>query len=102
MAKLSFKHFGEGESLIILHGLYGSSDNWVSIARELMPFFSVYILDLRNHGYSPHLPEHNYQVMTDDLLEFMNSQQIYSAILIGHSMGGKVAMSFTALNPERV
>lgn len=102
MAKLNFKHFGQGEPLIILHGLYGSSDNWVSIARELMDFFSVYIVDLRNHGASPHLPEHNYQLMTDDLLEFMNDQQIYSAHLLGHSMGGKVAMFFTAYNPERV
>ncbi|PKP11602.1 MAG: alpha/beta hydrolase [Bacteroidetes bacterium HGW-Bacteroidetes-4] len=102
MAKLSFKKFGAGEPLIILHGLYGSSDNWVSVARELMDFFSVYVLDLRNHGDSPHLPEHNYQVMTDDLVEFMNEQQIYSANILGHSMGGKVAMMFTALNPERV
>lgn len=102
MAKLNFKHFGQGEPLVIMHGLYGSSDNWVSIARELMTQFSVYLLDLRNHGDSPHLEEHNYQAMTDDLLEFYNHQQIYSAILMGHSMGGKVAMSFTALHPERV
>lgn len=102
MAKLSFKKYGAGEPLIILHGLYGSSDNWVSIARELMDFFSVYVPDLRNHGNSPHLTEHNYQVMTDDLVEFMNEHQIYSANILGHSMGGKVAMMFTALNPERV
>jgi pimeloyl-ACP methyl ester carboxylesterase len=102
MAKLNFKHYGQGEPLIILHGLYGSSDNWVSIARELMDFFSVYVLDLRNHGASPHLPEHNYHVMVDDLLEFMNDQQMYTANILGHSMGGKVAMLFTAFNPERV
>ena len=88
--------------MIIMHGLYGSSDNWVSIARELMTDFHIYLLDLRNHGASPHLPEHNYMVMADDLLEFMNNQQIYSSIIIGHSMGGKVAMSFTAVQPERV
>ncbi|MFA6400704.1 MAG: alpha/beta fold hydrolase [Salinivirgaceae bacterium] len=102
MAKLNYKHFGEGSPLIILHGLYGSSDNWVSIARELMSNFSVYLVDLRNHGASPHLPEHNYQVMVDDLLEFMNDKQLYSAIIMGHSMGGKVAMWFTSLFPERV
>lgn len=102
MAKLNFKLFGQGEPLVIMHGLYGSSDNWVSIARELMENFSVYLLDLRNHGASPHLPEHNYQVMTDDLLEFLNEQNIYTCNLLGHSMGGKVAMSFTALHPERV
>jgi len=102
MAKLNFKQLGEGEPMIILHGLYGSSDNWVSIARELMTDFHVYLPDLRNHGASPHLPEHNYLVMADDLLEFMNEHQIYSSIIIGHSMGGKVAISFTAIHPERV
>jgi pimeloyl-ACP methyl ester carboxylesterase len=102
MAKLNFKRFGEGEPLIILHGLYGSSDNWVSVARELMTHFSVYVLDLRNHGASPHLPEHNYEVMTDDLLEFMNDTGMYSAIFLGHSMGGKLAMYFTATYPERI
>jgi len=102
MAKLNFKHFGEGPPLIILHGLYGSSDNWVSVARELMGNFSIYLLDLRNHGSSPHLPEHNYQVMVDDLLEFMNDNDLFSAIFIGHSMGGKVAMWFASLFPEKV
>lgn len=102
MAKLNFRKFGEGEPLIIMHGLYGSSDNWVSIARELMHDFSVYVIDLRNHGSSPHLPEHNYQAMTDDLVEFMNDNQIYSSVILGHSMGGKVAMFFTAIHPERV
>jgi len=102
MAKLNFRKLGEGEPLIIMHGLYGSSDNWVSIARELMTNFSVYIIDMRNHGASPHLPDHNYQVMTNDLIEFMNENEIYSSIILGHSMGGKVAMFFTAMNPERV
>lgn len=102
MAKLNYKKFGEGESLIIMHGLYGASDNWVSVARELMNDFSVYIIDLRNHGASIHLPEHNYQVMTDDLVEFMNDNSIISSTIVGHSMGGKVAMFFTALHPERV
>lgn len=102
MSKLNFRRFGEGEPLIIMHGLYGSSDNWMSIARSLMDFFSVYILDLRNHGASPHYIEHNYDVMVDDLAEFMNSQQIYQSIILGHSMGGKVAMFFAAAFPERV
>jgi len=102
MAKLNFKRLGEGEPLIIMHGLYGSSDNWMGIGRELMDNFSVYIIDLRNHGTSPQLPDHNYKVMTDDLVEFMNDNEIYSSIIIGHSMGGKVAMFFTAMYPERV
>lgn len=102
MASLNFKKFGEGEPIIVLHGLYGSSDNWVSIARALMSDFGVYLLDIRNHGASPHLNEHNYNVLVDDLMEFMNEQNIYSAIILGHSMGGKVAMHFAAMYPERV
>jgi pimeloyl-ACP methyl ester carboxylesterase len=82
--------------------LYGSSDNWVGIARELMSNNCVYLLDLRNHGSSPHTEEHNYSVMTDDVLEFFNDNNIYSALVMGHSMGGKVAMSFAALYPDRV
>ncbi|MDA3892881.1 MAG: alpha/beta fold hydrolase [Salinivirgaceae bacterium] len=102
MAKLNYRRFGEGEPIIIMHGLYGSSDNWVTIARFLMQQFSVYVLDMRNHGASPHLPDHNYDVMVDDLVEFMNDESIYSAVLLGHSMGGKVAMFFAAIYPERV
>jgi len=102
MAKLFYKKYGEGNPLIILHGLYGASDNWVSVARALMGDFSVYLLDMRNHGNSPHLPDHNYKVMTDDLVEFMNDHQIYSTSIIGHSMGGKLAMFLTALYPERI
>ncbi len=102
MAKLNYRKFGEGEPLIIMHGLFGSSDNWVSIARELMQYCMVYVIDLRNHGASPHLPEHNYNVMVNDLVEFMNDNDIGQATIMGHSMGGKVAMFFTALYPERV
>lgn len=102
MAILNFKKYGEGEPIIIMHGLYGSSDNWVSIARALMDNFSVYLLDLRNHGTSPHYERHSYDNMVEDLVNFMDNQQIYSAILMGHSMGGKVAMFFSAAFPERV
>lgn len=102
MAILNYKKIGEGEPLIILHGLYGSSDNWVSMARLLMHDFAVYLLDMRNHGASPHCNEHDYDHMVDDLNDFMNQNQLYSAILLGHSMGGKVAMFFAAAFPERV
>ncbi len=102
MAKLNYKVFGKGNPLIIMHGLYGSSDNWVSIARELKNNYMVYLLDMRNHGLSPHSTEHNYALMTDDLFEFMNGKGIYSGIIMGHSMGGKVAMSFASLYPEKV
>lgn len=99
---LNYKILGEGEPLIIFHGLYGSLDNWIGIARELKTDFKVILVDLRNHGKSPHSNEHNYNVMADDLLELMNSLGIYSANLLGHSMGGKVVLSFALINPERV
>ena len=104
MAKLNFKQLGEGEPIIILHGLYGSSDNWVSIARELMTDFHVYLPDLRNHGASPHLPEHNYLVMADDLLEFMNEHNLTKSTILGHSMGGTFLVKYLAENdfPKKV
>ncbi len=102
MIKLNYKIYGEGEPLVIMHGLYGTLDNWVGIARELQNNFKVIIVDLRNHGKSPHSKVHNYEVMVDDLLNLMNDLEIYSANIMGHSMGGKVAMAFAAFNPERV
>ncbi len=99
---LNFKKYGTGEPLVILHGLYGSSDNWVSIAKRLEAMFTVYLVDLRNHGRSPHYELHNYAVMTDDLVAFLNDQGVYSANIIGHSMGGKLAMTFASLYPEMV
>lgn len=100
--KLFFRKFGEGAPIIILHGLYGSSDNWVTIGRALSEHFEVWLVDQRNHGKSPHSLEHSYQDMQEDLREFMDDQQIGKAILIGHSMGGKTVMQFAIENPDRV
>jgi len=101
--KLFFRKYGEaGPPLIIVHGLYGSGDNWVNIARELAHRFEVYVVDQRNHGQSPHSEVHDYGVMREDLREFMDDQGIDRAVLIGHSMGGKTIMSFAAEWPERV
>ncbi len=100
--ELFYRHYGEGPALIILHGLYGASDNWVSIGRELANDFEVFIPDQRNHGNSPHTEVHNYQVLTEDLLNFMDSQKINKTIILGHSMGGKTGMFFAASYPERV
>jgi esterase len=97
--KLFFQKTGEGEPLIILHGLYGFSDNWVTIGRKLSEYFSVYLVDQRNHGRSPHHPEHNYTVMADDLYELMVSEKLDRAYIVGHSMGGKTAMLFAAMHP---
>jgi pimeloyl-ACP methyl ester carboxylesterase len=101
--KLFFRKYGDaGPPLIILHGLYGSSDNWVSIARELSDQFEVYVPDQRNHGESPHDEVHDYRSMSNDLCEFMDEHGIEKAALLGHSMGGKTAMLFAMECPERI
>ena len=98
---LNYRHFGKGPALIILHGLYGSSDNWLGIGRKLARDFEVFLIDQRNHGKSPHSVEHNYILLKHDLLDFMNKHNIEKSILIGHSMGGKTAMFFAADYPQR-
>ena len=99
---LFYRKYGKGHPLIIVHGLYGSSDNWVTIAKILSEYFEVYIIDQRNHGSSPHSKDHNYTLMQNDLLEFMNFHSIESAILMGHSMGGRTVMMFSENYPEKV
>lgn len=99
---LFFRKYGSGPPLIIVHGLYGSSDNWVTIGKELGKRFEVYIPDQRNHGRSLHSDHHNYPLMRDDLLEFMDKHAIEKAILLGHSMGGKTIMFFATAYPERI
>jgi pimeloyl-ACP methyl ester carboxylesterase len=95
--RLFYRKFGTGDPIIILHGLFGLSDNWVTIGRMLSEKFAVFIPDLRNHGHSPHSRIFNYQAMSDDIREFIEDHQIESPVLMGHSLGGKVAMHF-ALN----
>ena len=97
---LHFRKSGHGASLVILHGLYGASDNWITIARKLEQRFTVYIPDLRNHGHSPHSTTHTYEDMVEDLFRFFSDHHIPKATLLGHSMGGKLAMMFAAQYPE--
>ena len=99
---LKFRKSGHGYPFVILHGLYGASDNWLSIARKLEERFTVYVPDLRNHGHSPHTTSHSYEEMVDDLHLFFVDHHIEKAIVLGHSMGGKVAMMFAAEYPELV
>jgi len=99
---LNYKSFGEGYPIIILHGLFGTLDNWQTIAKKLAEKYSVYIVDQRNHGRSPHDDTFNYEVMADDLQAFMESHWIYEAHVIGHSMGGKTAMQFALNYPDLV
>lgn len=101
--KLFFRKYGEtGPPMIIVHGLYGASDNWVSVARELSAHYEVFVVDQRNHGDSPHDSVHTYEAMRDDLLGFMDEHNIKKAVLLGHSMGGKTVMSLAMSHPERI
>ncbi len=91
---LNYKRIGVGEQLIILHGLFGMLDNWQTIARKLSQQYEVFTIDLRNHGKSPHADEHNYAVMARDIYDLLEEQNIFKTHILGHSMGGKVAMQF--------
>lgn len=100
--KLFYRETGHGPDLIIIHGLYGSSDNWMSVARALSEDFHVYLIDQRNHGNSPHSPVHDYPSMCEDLAEFIADKNISNPVILGHSMGGKTAMFYAACHPEEI
>lgn len=93
---------GEGEPLLILHGVFGSGDNWGTLGKQWSEQYEVHLIDARNHGHSEHSDAFSYDLMADDLLEYMDAQKLKKARIIGHSMGGKVAMLFAVYNPERV
>jgi esterase len=94
---------GEGTPLIIIHGFLGMSDNWKSFgALYAAKGYQAHLLDLRNHGRSFHSEEFSYKVMADDLLEYCRHHNLNNISLIGHSMGGKVAMLFATAHPEMV
>lgn len=99
---LHFRDFGKGDPLIILHGLYGSGDNWFSIGKKLEENNHVYLIDQRNHGKSPHHNEMNYNIMAEDLMVFACRQALQKINILGHSMGGKVAMTFSNKYPNMV
>jgi esterase len=100
--QLHFKTYGTGAPLIILHGLFGSLDNWHSITRRLGEHFQVLAVDQRNHGQSPHSAEMNYAAMAEDVIELMRAQHLEHANVMGHSMGGKTAMQLALHRPEKV
>lgn len=100
--KLFFRKYGEGAPLIILHGLFGSADNWNTLGKKFGEYFTTYLVDQRNHGQSPHSEIWNYDVMAEDIFELMQDENIQKANILGHSMGGKTAMFFALKYPEKV
>jgi pimeloyl-ACP methyl ester carboxylesterase len=94
---------GTGKPLLILHGFLGMSDNWKTLSGQYAAAgFQVHALDLRNHGRSFHSPIFTYDAMAEDILDYMAAQSIGKADIIGHSMGGKVAMLFAVEHPKKV
>jgi pimeloyl-ACP methyl ester carboxylesterase len=100
--KLNFKQFGDGKTFIVLHGLFGSSDNWQTHGKKLADYFDVYLIDQRNHGESDWSDEFSYDLMADDLHEFIQSHNLKDIILMGHSMGGKTAMRYAQKYPKMI
>jgi pimeloyl-ACP methyl ester carboxylesterase len=102
--KLFYRHYPsatpQAKTLIILHGLFGSCDNWLTQAKILSQHYHVYTVDQRNHGLSPHSDEFDYNAMANDLMEFVAEHKLQNAIVVGHSMGGKTAMNFALAHPE--
>jgi esterase len=98
---LSFKKYGDqGQPLLILHGVFGMLDNWHSLSKKLSHHHVVYSIDLRNHGQSPHNSEMTYEVMASDVAKLIKKEKLDQVILLGHSMGGKVAMKFATMYPD--
>ena len=103
MIELHSSIVGEGKPMVILHGFLGMSDNWKTIGTKFgEQGYEVHLLDQRNHGRSPHTAEMNYSVMAEDVVQYCNNRNLKNVILLGHSMGGKVAMQVAAENPSLV
>jgi pimeloyl-ACP methyl ester carboxylesterase len=96
---LHYRVLGKGDPLVILHGLFGSSDNWQSQAKIFAEYYTVYLVDLRNHGHSFWSPAHSYALMAEDLRMLTEELNLKNIILLGHSMGAKVAMTFAQQHP---
>lgn len=93
--KLYSRKIGEGKPLVILHGVFGSSDNLFTVSKAIAEQgFCVYTLDARNHGQSPRSEEFNYNVMAGDLNQFLTENNIHNPTILGHSMGGKTTMHY--------
>ncbi len=101
--KLHFREIGTGQPVIILHGLFGSSDNWQTFGKNIAEKgYRVVLVDLRNHGLSPHAEAFTFEEMANDVKELINGENLADVVLMGHSLGGKTAMEFAKLFPEKL
>ena len=100
--KLNYKQIGKGPVLIILHGLFGSLDNWQTLIKLLSEKYSVYCVDLRNHGRSPHTDEFSIPLMAYDVLQFLDDHHLEKVNIMGHSLGGKVALQMLNVNSQLI
>ncbi len=101
-ALLNYKHEGQGQTVVLIHGLFGSLSNLGLLARDLVKDHSVISIDLRNHGLSFHSDDHTYTDMARDVVELLDHLNLESSIIVGHSMGGKVAMKLADIAPQLV
>ena len=100
--ELAHKIYGSGEPLVVLHGLFGTLDNWQTVAKALAEHRQVVLVDLPNHGRSPHVERADYAAQAEALARFLGDQWMHEVDLLGHSMGGKVAMQYALTYPDRV
>ncbi|WP_417782523.1 alpha/beta fold hydrolase [Terasakiella pusilla] len=100
--ELAFQDIGEGDPVVIIHGLFGAAKNWNSIAKQMARRYRILTVDLRNHGSSPWTDTMSYVEMADDIAEFLDQRGLDQANIVGHSMGGKVAMTLALRQSERV
>ena len=99
---LNYKTLGSGKPLVILHGLLGSLDNWVTVSKYLSKSYKVYIIDLPNHGKSYHSQVFSYEDMSNDIDSFFNKNGLTNFSLLGHSMGGKLALKYTDMFEDKI
>ncbi len=99
---LHYRELGEGQPLLILHGLFGMLDNWLSLGRKWSEQYRVFLIDQRNHGRSPHSEDFDYPILAEDVFDFIQEHDLPAVNLLGHSMGGKTAMHFATQYPELV
>ena len=99
--RLNLIETGGGPPVVLLHGLFGAARNFGAVQRALSPRFRVIAIDARDHGASPHAPGMTYETLAADMLETLDAAGITRAAVIGHSMGGKTAMTAALLAPER-